>query len=219
MKLFQVSQRKLWQSVMVVVAFSGPVCHASTIAFSFSSSNPSTNISGGPSTYGFRFTPLVNIVVDSLGYLDIGQNGLAAGHQVGIWNSGGTLLTSAQVTTADSTLAGAIFSGAQFRFTAITPVTLLAGQTYTLGAEFDSADLFYYDFSGTQTSNAPSLLTVSADGFFTVNSGFVDPVNNIQNRYAIGNFTATAAAAPEPSTTALLIFGMAGIVAARFRRR
>jgi Domain of unknown function (DUF4082)/PEP-CTERM motif len=198
------------------------VVHAETVAFSFSSANPSTGLAGGPSTYGFRFTPLVNITIDSLGYLDVGQDGLATSEQVGIWNSGGTLLTSTVVTTGNSTLEGAVFDGAQFRFTAITPLALLSGQTYTLGASYNetSGDAVYYDFGATQGSNVPALLTVGPDGFFNVNSGFVDPTSDIGDHYDIGNFTvATAAATPEPSSMALLVLGLAGIAGTRFRRR
>jgi hypothetical protein len=215
----QATLRQFMKAMLVValIATSSAVGRAGTIAFSFSSASPLSTVCCG--TYGFQFTPTVDILVDSLGYLDVGQDGLAAGHQVGIWNAGGTLLTSATVTTADSTLAGAVLAGAQFRFTPITALLLLAGQTYTLGAEEDASDLMYYDFNGSQTSNAPSLLSVSSGGYFTVNSGFVDPTNTIGNHYDIGNFTAAAAAAiPEPSSTALMILGLAGVLAVRFRR-
>jgi hypothetical protein len=202
--------------VAALISVSGAMCQAGTIAFSFSSSNPLTTICCG--TYGFQFTPTTNVLVDSVGYLDIGQDGLAAGHQVGIWNSGGTLLTSATVTTGDSTLAGAVLDGSQFRYTSITPLLLSAGQTYTIGGEEDASDLIYYDNLATQTSNVPSLLSVSSVGYYFVNNGFVDPTNTIGNHYDVVNFTASAAV-PEPSTTVLMIVGLAGVLAAtRFRR-
>ena len=203
---------------VALLAFSSVVCRAGTIAFSFSSSSPGT-ANGLVATHGFQFTPLVNILVDSLGYLDVGQDGLATGHQVGIWNSVGTLLASATVTTGDSTLSGAVLAGAQFRFTPITPVLFLSGQTYTLGAGDDSSDNIYADFSGSQTSNAPSLLTVSSVGYYNVTSGFADPTNTIGNHYDVGNFTALAATAPEPSSAALTTLALAGILAVGFRRR
>jgi hypothetical protein len=199
--------------VVAVGAFSGMACQGGTIAFSFSSTDTSEAICCG--TYGFQFTPVVNISVDSLGYLDIGQDGLAAGHQVGIWNSLGTLLTSATVTTADSTLAGAVLAGSQFRYTSITPLVLLAGQTYTIGGEEDTSDNVYFDTLATQTSNVPSLLSVSSVGYYAVNNGFQDPINTIGNHYDVVNFTASAV--PEPSTVAFMIVGLAGVLAAKFR--
>ena len=199
-------------TALAILLSIGGMCRGSSIAFSFSSGSPSTAISG-VNSYGFQFTPLVNIIVDSLGYIDVGQNGLAAGHQAGIWDSSGTLLTSAILTTG--TLAGPVLNGAQFTYTPITPIMLSAGSTYTIGAEYDSADQMFYDFSGSQTSAAPSLLSVSSVGYYVVNQGFAEPTSTISNHYDIVNFTASAV--PEPSSLALAGLG-ALTLASRLRR-
>jgi hypothetical protein len=198
-------------SALAILLSVGGMCRGSSIAFSYSG-GANTTIGGG-NTYGFQFTPLVNIIVDSLGYIDVGQNGLAAGHQAGIWDSSGTLLTSATLTTG--TLEGPVLDGAQFTYTAITPITLFAGNTYTIGAEEDSADPIFYDFSAIQTSAAPSLLTVSSVGYYVVNQGFAEPTSTIGNHYDIVNFTASAV--PEPSSLALAGLGALAL-ASRLRR-
>jgi hypothetical protein len=191
-------------SALAILLSVGGMCRGSSIAFSFSAGNPSTGFSG-TNCYGFQFTPLVNIIVDSLGYLDFGQNGLVAGHQAGIWNSSGTLLISATLTTG--TLAGPVLDGAQFTYTAITPIMLFAGSTYTIGAEEDPADQVFNDLTtGSQTSAAPSLLSVSSVGYYVVNQGFAEPTSTIGNHYDIVNFTASAV--PEPSSLALAGLGV-----------
>lgn len=199
-------------SALAILLSVGGMCRGSSIAFSYTG-NTNTAIFGNNS-YGFQFTPLVNIIVDSLGYIDVGQNGLAAGHQAGIWNSSGTLLTSATLTTG--TLEGPVLDGAQFTYTPITPIMLSAGSTYTIGAEYDSADQIFYDFSGSQTSAAPSLLSVSSAGFYVVNQGFAEPTSSIGNHYDIVNFTASAV--PEPSSLALAGLWLAVSAVRRTRR-
>lgn len=83
-------------------------------------------------TVGWQFTvggtPLQ---VTQLGLFDSGSDGLLASHQVGIWNSSGTLLSSATVKagTASPLTAG-------YRYEPVTPFTLPANGTYQIGALF-----------------------------------------------------------------------------------
>jgi hypothetical protein len=195
------------------------LCCGGTTAFSFSSSGPQLFIPGGSYSYGFQFTTLTDIAVDSLGYLDNGQDGLAASHEVGIWNSAGTLLFSTSLSTG--TLAGPVLANSQFSYSAITPLFLAAGDTYTIGAESDPSDNWIYDPSGTQTSSAPSLLTVSSGGFYITSGGFAEPTNTFGNHYDIVNFTAVEAgsATPEPSSLGLAVVGLGGVLLAVFRKR
>ncbi len=194
------------------------LCRASTIAFDFSGGSAN---SGQSYTYGFQFTPLVDLQIDSLGFIDAGQDGLLAGHRVGIWNSGGTLLANTTVTTGNSTFAGAVVSGAQFRFTPITPLLVSAGVTYTIGAAVEMADDEWYAH-GTNINNAPALLNIS-DGYYTSDL-FAMPDRTIGNHYAIANFTATPASepgseVPEPSTCVLAGLGLSALALNRLRAR
>jgi len=182
----------------------GTVCHASTIAYSFLTDGTATALGAGTITFGFQFTTLTDVLVDSLGVMDVGQNGLAGTEQVGIWNSGGTLLYS--TTLGTGTLDGPVLDGNQFSFTSITPLFLAGGQTYTIGARVNGVDSFvYWDVNHAhQTSGAPSLLTVSSFSYDNDSLSLTKPTFPGVFRYDVVNFTVEAAA-PEPGTGLLAI--------------
>jgi hypothetical protein len=87
------------------------------------------SISPGPTTYiaggaGFAFVPLTTLSVTSLGF---GGSGLAQEtYEIELWNSSGTLLGAAPVSTGSPVLN-------QTHYASIAPLTLAAGQTYYLG--------------------------------------------------------------------------------------
>jgi hypothetical protein len=209
-KMMTVSFARLLSVGLLAVAFEAS--SRADVVFSFSGGTGQT---GQNYTYGFQFTPVVEVEVDSLGFIDQGQDGLSAGHQVGIWTAGGSLLASATVTTADSTLEGPVVEGAQFRFTSIAPLVLYAGTTYVLGASIEGANDLWYA-GGTNISNSPSLVTVSSTGVYTL-TNFAFPNQTIGNTYAAGNFTASAV--PEPSSIAMIAVGMGGLALSLRRRR
>jgi hypothetical protein len=183
------------------------------IVFTFSGG---TQQAGQGDTYGFQFIPVVNISVDSLGFYDLGSDGLSADHPVGIWDATGTLLSSTIVTTGNSSLSGPVINGGQFRFTPIPAIQLSAGTTYVFGAQVGSLNDIWYS-SGTNISNSPSLVTVSSSGVFdlTGNNTLVFPTQSIGNTYAAGSFTASPV--PEPSTLALL--GLSALSFLAFSKR
>jgi hypothetical protein len=104
------------------------------------------------STQGWNFTPARKILVGQLGVYDTGGDGLGQAHAVGIWTSGGTLIT--QVTVPAGTMAPLV-SGT--RFVDIAGVQLTKGTTYVLGAYYlDSTDNLIFDGSnGTVMSYDP----------------------------------------------------------------
>ncbi len=69
--------------------------------------------------------------IEALGIYDDGVDGMADAHAVGIWTSSGTLLAQA---TVPSGTAGTLVGS--YRYTAIPPLTLTAGQTYVVGTYF-----------------------------------------------------------------------------------
>ena len=79
-----------------------PSLHAGLALDSTSGSN---NAAGGHSTVGWSFSVLSSLDVDGLGFFDFESNGLLAPHQVGLWDSGGTLLASATVTSGSTVVA------------------------------------------------------------------------------------------------------------------
>jgi hypothetical protein len=154
-------------------------------------------------TIGFVFTPNSNIVVSALGVWEdptLGVTPLATSHQVGLWTSGGTLLASATVLTSSP------FTGA-WRYVPITPVTLTAGQSYTVGNEITApfSDTFArVDVPG-GTVTSP-LITVGPAVANATAGGFSIP--NITNPAALARFgpnLIVQAAAPTPPTASVPI--------------
>ena len=196
-RLPRLIQPVVWMSCLAVSVSAG---RASTIAFT---PNGGSQSEGQQITYGLQFTPLVDITVDSLAFIDSGEDGLTKSHQVGIWDNTGTLVTSATVTTANSTLDGPVDAGSQFRFTPITPVTLSSGETYTLGGyENQALSDIWYDGVGALTSTDSSLLQLGQSVFRI--AGFGEPNQSGGTLdFVIANF-AFDVAAPEPSTSVLI---------------
>jgi len=83
---------------------------------------------------GWQFTVSDPLEVSDLGcWNGDSTGGIGSNHQVGIWDGSQVLIASATVTSS-STVSGA------FRYEAITPVTLMPGQTYTIGALYAAGD-------------------------------------------------------------------------------
>jgi hypothetical protein len=102
-------------------------------------------------TIGWSFSVVgTDITVTSLGLYDSGGNGLADAHAVGLWTSGGTLLASATIPSGS----GATLLGG-YRYVAIAPVPLSAGQSYVIGALYPTQSGDNIIFNSTQTYVAP----------------------------------------------------------------
>ena len=178
-------------------------------------------------TYGFDFTPVQDITVDSLGYYDWGQDGLTASHKVGIWTTSGILLESTTVTTANSTLSGPVFHGGQFRFTPIAGLNLDAGTTYRFGASTGSPAADLWISAGIGVSHSPSLATVELNppggsGGYYIESEFTLPTNRADGWggvYHNGSLTASVTAIPEPTAISLSTIVAFGLFARYYRRR
>lgn len=179
------------------------------------------NRSNHTGTIGFKFTvtaatsSFTGLSVTSLGFQDAGGDGLTSAHTVGIWDSTGALVTSA--TIASGTTAEL---DANYRYVNLsTPVLLLAGQTYTIGATVFNGGDAWTDAQGAPADfTLSSFATASADVYnsSTVVTPFVMPATDgagTNLRWAPGNMRFTAV--PEPS--AALLGGLG--VLALFRRR
>jgi hypothetical protein len=171
-------------------------------------------LSNAPFTLGWSFSTNKTVTVSSLGVFDSGLDGLNDSYQVGLFDSGGNLLTS---TTVESGTVDPLVN--QFRYASTASVTLAAGGTYSIGALYLTGD----------------------DGIVAAPGGFGDPVNFGVNPaitfldagYGFGNTLVApqnggggegyfgpnflAAAVPELSTWAMMIIGFGG-VALQIRR-
>lgn len=172
------------------------------------------------STRGYAFTVTgSDLVAAQLGVWDAGGNGLVESHQVGLWNSTGTLLASATVGSGTS---AALIDG--FRYVDIVDVPLAAG-SYTVGAFFfnGSQDLQALDLTGLAT--APGI-TYDDLRFINGVSSLTMPTNPLNGRTGliggtlmVDSITAPTSDVPEPESALLALMGVGLLSLARARRR
>ena len=179
---------------------------------------PAVNITGGqdfgPSSWnlGFSFTANSNVDVIALG--NWAGAAFPQDQQVGLWDSQGDLLASVYVTNSD-TLVGTS------RFAAITPVALVAGQTYVVGAEGGADYTGEIPDAGGTISFDPRISYVT--DLYSYNDGandpLVEPTETEDEAYSWfgANFELGV---PEPTTWSLMLVGVGALGASlRSRRR
>lgn len=179
--------------------------------------SPGLEYPGRSYTLGFEFSVASPISIRSLGAYDSGRDGLTGAVSVGLWDTSGTLLTSAVVPAGTG---GALVNF--FRFTNITPFALTAGTHYVVGA-YAGSDLASSLNTGQGGSGSVDpLVTIYQDRFSNFNSifSFPDQTNSHVNGAWLGaNFSTVASGVPEPSTWAMMILGFLGLGYAARRQR
>jgi hypothetical protein len=174
---------------------------------------------GGQFSLGFEFFTTNPIQVSSLGWFDdstFGGAGLSQSHPVGIFNAGGTLLTSTTVAPTDP-LTG------HFRYHAVSPVNLAAGQHYFIVGVSGSVDKFTFDTVGLTVNPSIAFLQdafISSSTLAFPNSS--DGITEAQGGGFFGpDFLLTPLLTPVPEPATLTLFGLAGLAlaVARWRRR
>jgi hypothetical protein len=201
---------------------------ADSLALDFTGGTYPTGIRLLDSTVGWTFTVNSSVTVAALGVFDFGSDGLALSHQVGIWDSTGTLLVSTTVSgsgtlTVNSTSTDGqwVFNGAMLLSSA-GAATLGPGQ-YTIGALYTSLTDGTHDIVMAHATSTTDPAITFGDTAETLGSSFVQPtfLFPAANDGGFGpNFllVSDAVLAPEPATWGLMILAFAGLGFARRRR-
>ena len=164
-------------------------------------------------TYGWRFsvgdTP---ISVTHLGYFDAGLDGLTDSHQVGIWDSAGTLMTQATVPAGtEGTLVSA------YRFTLAAPATLEANTTYYIGGLSPSASDTHIMFDAPQTY--ASQITYDRATYSQL-TGFASPNTPFSATHGVFGANLQFTPVPEPHHYAMFTgLGLTGFFLVRRKMR
>jgi hypothetical protein len=154
-----------------------------------------SNFTNGNWTLGFQFTPTANLTVTSLG--DYFQAGVTNTQAVGLWTLAGAELATASVT-------GSGAAADSFQFTAITPVVLLAGQTYVVGGTTGSDN-----YAGFDIANFVVAPVIGYGGHReSYGAALQYPANYYGGSFADfgGDFQFTAV--PEPAAWAMMLVGV-----------
>jgi hypothetical protein len=205
----------------VVVAFAGLMtaglaCADPAVTFSDLTSTTTIN---SQITAGWDFTVSGgSISVTNLGVFDSGQTGLIDSHQVGIWNSSGTLLVSG---TVPAGTAGTLVN--QFFYVSV-PTTVLGPGTYDIGALYNaypsSTDDYLADASNFQTAAGITFNWAEYTPAPSLSDPNSIPATFFYNGIFGPNFEFSAATAvPEPCTMLLIGSGLVGLAVSRKKFR
>jgi len=199
-----------------------------TSAVTFTDSTPDT-FSVSQQVIGFDFTVSIALTVTALGFYDLGGDGLAVSHAIGLWGPDAPVIIEPPLaqTTVPAGTSGLLQDS--FRYQAISPLTLSPGITYTIGAFTQTnaqsgagmVDLYFSQLTSGQVVLAPGIvlgdaktstidqpgLTRPAVNFSGANLGFFGPGFLVQP-------------IPEPSVSVLLAIALVGgAYLARWRRK
>jgi Domain of unknown function (DUF4082)/PEP-CTERM motif len=169
----------------------------------------------GPSEWNLGWSFTANTDVSVVGLGNWAGVSFPQDQQVGLWDSSGTLLARAFVSNSSSEV-----GSAPWLFSPITPVKLVAGQTYVVGGQGGAE---YTGLIG--DASADPRISFGIDLYSYViggaNSPLVEPTNSEalgpnEDSWFGGNIELSTV--PEPSTWAMMLLGFAGLGYASYRR-
>jgi len=194
-----------------LMALAAPEVGAATPALTLSSVG-ATFPTDGKFTLGFEFMVSEAVEVVSLGVFDGGAPGLAAPAQVSLWldDQVGTLLATTEVAAGT----GATLVG-QFRHAAISPLTLLPGHIYVIGAYLPAGEATAFNMGGdSSVGSFDGRLTHVVDRYWDDGQDFPLGSSGVAGSAWLGaNFQ--IAAVPEPAQAGLLTLGLLGLALRR----
>src|SRR5713226_8301149 len=107
-------------------------------------------------TFGWKFTVASPITIGGLGVFDVGKDGLANSHMIGLWTSGGISLTSTTIPAGNGTSFASASTAGNWQSTPITPLALLPGD-YVVGAFYATNDADHLIVGGPPPSTIPGV--------------------------------------------------------------
>lgn len=173
-----------------------------------STSTPAFGFSGGglyitgDITLGYQFTVNSATKVTELGWFDYNNDGLGFSHQIGIWNSGGTLLDSLVLGSGTS---GTLESG--FRYESLTSSLVLSAGTYILAGNSGS-EIYSQDATGINLTGLVSLGNAVRSNF--AGFGLPNVVDGTDNAGYFGP-NMKVSAVPIPASLPLLLAALGGL--------
>jgi hypothetical protein len=165
-----------------------------------------------PFTLGWGFTIPEPIRLTALGMWDEGADGLVEGHDVGLWRTDGTLLSSTNVSNASPITEGSGSGLGRWLFTPVSPVTLAPGSYIVAGVSGNDA---FRTFVPNITLSSP--LTNHDSGKYATGGFLQFPTLDEASDYSLFGANLLFSAVPEPSS--LMLFTVATVVLSVFRRR
>ncbi len=195
----------------IVLTLIGPLAKQVDAATLITSLSGLTTFGSTPESLGFRFTANVNSSVVSLGYYDVGADGLLSSHTVGLWDASGTLLGQVVVSSGSTFIDG-------FFYESLTEgIDLSAGSDYYIAAT-TLGDSWVYQAASFATSPEFSYV----DSYFAPGSpsGLSFPSNIASDRqYMNVNLQTTNASSPIPEVETILPLGALLLGGSLMRRR
>jgi hypothetical protein len=147
-------QHPIFATVVLAFLVGTPVAHAGGPAIDLTRVTSFLSGTGADMVLGWQFTANNADTITHVGVWDLQSDGLGGAHEVGIWNSGQVLLASA---TVPSGITAPLTD--DFRYVAITPVAISAGQTYYIGGLYPTplTDWVVSGGSATTFNDHPSI--------------------------------------------------------------
>ena len=154
---------KLLAAVMAAAAIigaSGITTASAGPAWEFTT--PGDSFTNGTWDFAVAFTPTANVTASGLGYYADPTTGLANGNQVALYSCDNPTCSSTGTLLATATVNNTYALNGHFRYVTITPITLLAGQSYEV-AGVSSGNNYTWNDPGFGTDNDITIIRDPSD--------------------------------------------------------